>query len=70
MIDTVICDFCHWKGTVDIGSDQCPHCQEIGHLIPANEYQSDEIGCCHPENMQAIYRVVSEMNEDVKSIIN
>ena len=66
MTDTVICDFCHWQGTVDIDSDQCPHCNEGGHLLPLSEYTPDEF---RPENMQAIYGLVSEMNEDVPLII-
>jgi len=65
MIGSVICDFCKWRGTVNIDSDKCPHCKEIGFLIPENEYKSDEQ---RPENMQAIYGVVSEINQDAPPI--
>ena len=67
MIGTVICDFCNWTGTVNIDSDQCPHCQENGHLIPENEYCPDND--MNQQNMQAIYGIVSEINQDAQQNI-
>lgn len=36
----VICNFCLWRGPVDLGTEICPFCKEIGHLLPYNEQEN------------------------------
>lgn len=37
----VICNFCLWRGPVDLGTEICPFCKEIGHLLPYNGQENE-----------------------------
>ena len=59
-----ICEFCHWRGFVDLG-ETCPHCQEEGMLVPADEWvEASE----RPDNRQVLYVVTQELNDDTPEI--
>ena len=60
-----ICDFCQWTGCIELGQQQCPHCNEEGHLMPAEEWVTPTE---RPENNQVIYTVVQELDNDTPEI--
>ena len=65
MSSDYICEFCQWRGYVELGQEICPHCQEEGHFMPVEEWV---IPTERPENNQVIYTVVQELDNDTPEI--